>query len=276
MRRLIALIALLLAVPSLAQSPTPLTVMSFNVRYPAEGDGPDKWDSRAARLTSTWRRIGADIVGTQELFQHQGDAIVAADPRYAWFGRDRRGGHADEHMGVFYRRDRLKLIEQGDFWLSDTPELPGSISWGHPFPRMVTWGRFERLTDGRRFTLVNTHFPYRAEDGAARVKAAARVAAFVAALPEDEPVVVTGDFNDVPGSAAYRTLTATLSDSWTALGRPEAGTFHGFAGMAERRIDWVLSRGFENKRATIDRQKVGGRYPSDHFPVIATLAFKRP
>lgn len=274
MLRFLVLLALLSAVPAAAQAP--LQVMTFNVRYPSNGDGPDKWDSRAARLIEVWKRIGADVVGTQELFQRQADAIVAADPRYAWFGRDRRGGHADEHMGVFYRRDRLKLLAQGDFWLSDTPQVPGSISWGHPFPRMVTWGRFERLGDGRRFTLVNTHFPYRDEDGPAREKAAARVAAFVATLPKGEPVVVTGDFNDVPGSGAYRILTAGLTDSWTALRRPEVGTFHGFTGKAEKRIDWVLTRGLNIKAVAADRQTVGGRYPSDHFPVIATLRFKRP
>lgn len=274
MLRFLALLTLLFAAPAAAQAP--LKVMTLNVRYPSDSDGPDKWDRRADRLIAVWKRIGADVVGTQELFQRQGDAIVAADPRYAWFGRDRRGGHADEHMGVFYRRDRLRLLEQGDFWLSDTPQVPGSISWGHPFPRMVTWGRFARLGDGRRFTLVNTHFPYRDEDGPAREKAAAKVAAFVATLPKGEPVVVTGDFNDVPGSGAYRILTAGLADSWTALRKPEAGTFHGFTGKAEKRIDWILTRGFKPTTAAIDRQTVGGRYPSDHFAVIATLGFRRP
>lgn len=274
MLRFLALLALLLPLPAAAQAP--LKVMTFNVRYPSDNDGPDKWDSRAARLIAAWKRIGADVVGTQELFQRQGDAIVAADPRYAWFGLDRRGGHADEHMGVFYRRDRLKLLAQGDFWLSDTPQVPGSISWGHPFPRMVTWGRFERLSDGRRFTLVNTHFPYRHEDGPAREKAAAKVAAFVATLPKGEPVVVTGDFNDVPGSGVYRILTRDLADTWATLRKPEAGTFHGFTGKAEKRIDWVLTRDFAAKAVAADRQTVGGRYPSDHFPVIATLRFKQP
>lgn len=271
MLRLIALLACLCAFPAAAQAP--LTVMTFNVRYPSDGDGQDRWDVRAARLIATWKRIGADVVGTQELFGHQGEAIVAADPRYAWIGRDRRGGHADEHMGIFYRRDRLKLIGQGDFWLSDTPDVPGSISWDHPFPRMVTWGRFERLRDGRRFTIVNTHFPYRPEDGPAREKAAAKVAAFVAALPAGEPAAVTGDFNDEPESGAHRILTTELTDSWVAGSRSDAGTYHGFTGIAERRIDWILTRGFKVKRATIDRARTGGRYPSDHFPVIATLGF---
>ncbi|WP_315760527.1 endonuclease/exonuclease/phosphatase family protein [Sphingomonas sp. Y38-1Y] len=278
MLRFLALLTLLVAVPATAQPPQPLRVMTFNVRYPSDDDGLDRWNTRAARLVAAWRRVGADIVGTQELFQHQGEAIVAADRRYAWFGRDRRGGHADEHMGVFYRRDRLKLMASGDFWLSDTPDVSGSISLGHPFPRMVTWGRFQRVGDGRRFTLLNTHFPYREEDGAARAKAAEKVAAFVAALPPGEPVVLTGDFNDVPGSAAYRVLTRTLGDAWTALGAPEAGagTFHGFTGKADKRIDWVLTRGFRVRSVAIERQRVGGRYPSDHFPVVATLAFTRP
>ena len=85
----------------------------------------------------------------------------------------RRGGGADdEHMGVLYRTDALRLVESGDFWLSDTPDVVGSITWGNLYPRMVTWGLFESRDDGRRFYLFNTHFPYRDEDDAARTRCA--------------------------------------------------------------------------------------------------------
>lgn len=265
-----ALAATLASLPAAAQARDGLRVMSFNVRLPLESDGPDRWEARRDLFVDTIRRADPDLIGTQELWKIQGDHLIARLPRYGWFGIDRRGGHGDEHMGVFYRRDRLKLVEMGNFWLSETPEAPGSISWGHPYPRMVTWGLFETIRGGRRFWFFNTHFPYRAEDEPARTRAAEMIAARIARLPADAPVVLTGDFNTVPGSEAHRALTAVLSDAWSAarVRAGPAGTFHGFTGKPGRRIDWVMARGLRAAKVETIALSSRGRYPSDHFPVV--------
>jgi endonuclease/exonuclease/phosphatase family metal-dependent hydrolase len=271
-RRVLAGLAGVGLVPGLARAAGRrggLRVMAFNVRLPVAADGPDRWEARQDLFVETIRRADPDIIGTQELWKIQGDYLIARLPRYSWFGIDRRGGHGDEHMGVFYRRDRLKLVEMGNFWLSDTPEVPGSISWGHPLPRMVTWGLFEAIPGGKRFWFFNTHFPYRGEDEGARTKAAELIAARIARLPGDMPVVLTGDFNTVPESEAHRALTAGLSDAWITAARhgPE-GTFHGFTGKPAQRIDWVLARGMTAERVETVTFARAGRYPSDHFPVV--------
>lgn len=273
MRRRVLMMAMALGALSttaLAQPRDGLKVMSFNVRLPVAADGPNRWEARQDLFVETIRRTDPDIIGTQELWKIQADHLIGKLPRYSWFGIDRRGGHADEHMGVFYRRDRLKLIDMGNFWLSDTPQVPGSISWGNLYPRMATWGLFETVPGGRRFWFINTHFPYRAEDEAAREKAAGQIAAWVAARPGDVPVVVTGDFNTVPDSAAHRALGAGLADAWdTAKARTgPAETFHGFTGKPDRRIDWVFARGLSAAKAETVTFGRGGRYPSDHFPVV--------
>lgn len=252
-----------------------LRAMSFNVRLPIASDGENFWPNRASLFFDTVRAADPDIVGTQELFKLQGDAWIAGLPNWAWFGIDRRGGHADEHMGVFYRHDRLRVVQLGNFWLSDTPQVPGSISWGHPLPRMATWGLFERIGDGRRFHLFNTHFPYREEDEAARTKCAALIARQVAAIAGNGPAILTGDFNTGPDSEAHALLTRTLADGRDAAATVEGpeGTFHDFTGTPGKRIDWICTRGFGVDRfATIDTGK-GGRYPSDHFPVMTDLHF---
>jgi endonuclease/exonuclease/phosphatase family metal-dependent hydrolase len=275
---LIRFAALLLALlaPVVAQAQDKLVVMSFNVRLPAPGDGANLWDKRRDLFVETIGAAAPDVIGTQELWQIQGDYVVAKLPRYRWFGIDRRGGHADEHMGVFYRRDRLKLIAHGDFWLSDTPEVPGSISWGNLYPRMVTWGLFETRA-GKRFYLLNTHFPYREQDDAARAKCAALLRTRIAALPAGVPVVLTGDFNIGPDSPPHALLTSDLADARIAVTAPEGpeATFHNFTGIPDRRIDWILTRGFRASAfRTIDAHR-GPLYPSDHFPVVATLAWPR-
>lgn len=251
----------------------PLRVMSFNVRVPVDQDGPNAWPHRKDILVDLVASAKPDVVGTQELKRIQADYLLAHLPGYAWFGTDRRGGRDDEYMGVFYRRDRLRLIELGNFWLSDTPDVAGSISWGHPLPRMVTWGLFETVDDGQRFYLYNTHFPYRAEDEAARTKGAEAIAARIAGLPRDVPVVLTGDFNTAPDGPAHRVLSRDLADVRTAAAQIEGPepTFHGFTGKADRRIDWIFARGFVPLRLRTEDMNRAGRYPSDHFPIIADL-----
>lgn len=279
MRGVLALILTLLlaaCATTPAKQPDPLKVMTFNVRLPVKNDGVNFWDNRRATAIAMLARTQPDIIGTQELWQVQGDDIVRALPQYRWFGMDRRGGHSDEHMGIFYRTDRLRLIQSGDFALSDTPDVPGSISWGHLYPRMVTWGVFERLSDGRRFALYNTHLPYRAEDDAAREKGAALLSSRLSALPADMPVILTGDFNTSPESQVYGKLSNGLDDTWLTASQHSgpAETFHNFTGQPDRRIDWIMARGFSVKSVTTVTDHDGPVYASDHYPVMASLNFR--
>ncbi|HEY0943007.1 MAG TPA: endonuclease/exonuclease/phosphatase family protein [Steroidobacter sp.] len=259
--------AWLLAAAAYAQ---PLRVMTFNIRLPTDRDGVNNWDARRDIVVQMLRAEDPDVIGTQELFKRQGDDLVASLPQYAWFGADRRGGDEDEHMGVFYRKDRLRVRESGDFWLSDTPEVPGSRTWGNIYPRMVTWARFERIADGATFTLYNTHLPYRDEDEPIRIRCIELLEARLDRLPRDERVILTGDFNTSPDSQVHTLLSAQLADAWTAASRrigPEA-TFHDFTGTPKRRIDWIMFRGFTARSAKTVTTERDGRYPSDHFPVI--------
>lgn len=273
--------AILLAVASMtgaaahAEEPAPLRVMSFNVRYPS-AEGEHAWPARRAIFMQTVRDADADVIGTQELFRQQGDDVVAALPAFRWFGIDRRGGHEDEHMGILYRGDRLTLLQDGEFWLSDTPTEAGSRSWGHPLPRMVSWGLFARKDDGRRFYLVNTHLPHTEESAPARAKGARMIADWIAALPTDVPVVLTGDFNAAPTDEPHAILTARLRDMWEATADrsgPE-GTYHGYSGTPGDRIDWVLARGFVPRSAVTIATAQNGDYPSDHFPVVVELGWQ--
>lgn len=263
------------ATPQAVATGEPMRVMAFNVRVPVDTDG-NRWELRRDRLVETIREAAPDLVGTQELVRAQAGFIVGHLPEYAWFGTGRRGAQGDandEYMGVFYRRDALRLVESGDFWLSDTPDAPGSMTWGNLYPRMVTWGLFERVSDGRRFYFLDTHLPYRDEDGPVRVRAAEAIVQWIAGLPVDVPVILAGDFNDVPGSATHRALTGGLEDAWTEAPRREGpeGTFHGFTGTPGKRIDWILYRGLQptHVRTIVDHSASDGDYPSDHFPVLA-------
>lgn len=271
-----ALASAMIPTAATARGEPPLRVMSFNIRLPIDKEPGRSWETRRSTAIAMIRRAAPDIIGTQELHKRQGDDIVAGLPNYNWFGIDRKGGRTDEFMGLFYRRDRLKLLEQGNFWLSDTPEVPGSMTWGNIYPRMVTWGLFETIAGKRRFYAYNTHLPYRPEDEAAREKGAALIAARLAALPANVPVVLTGDFNIDADSTPHRLLSQTLSDAWLAapVRSGPAETFHNFTGKADRRIDWIFTRGFAVRRAATLTDHHGTVQTSDHFPVVAELGWR--
>jgi len=263
---------LVLSAPVYAQT---LDVMSFNVRYPSANDGPNVWENRRDILVETIRLKNPDLMGTQELFYLQGQYIVEKLPEYTWFGVSRRGNHENEHMGVFYKSSKLRLVESGEFWLSETPDTPASMSWDVSLPRMVTWGLFEMIETSRRFYFYNTHFPHRRQDHAARVECAKVIVDRMHALPADLPFIMTGDFNAPAGEEVYKVLVPPLGDAWieTEVKSGPETTSSRWSGNTEgRRIDWLLYRGdIEVLEAETVIHNLDGRYPSDHYPVFAKL-----
>ena len=260
-----------MAGPAAAAS-APLRVMTFNVRVPVDTD-MNAWANRRDLMVSVIKAEHPDLLGTQELTEEQGEYLAAHLPGYAWFGQGREGGTKGEHMGVFYRTDRLEVLRSGDFWLSDTPAVPGSKTWGQPYPRMVTWARFRLRDGGGTFDYFNTHFPYRPEDVRARMLSADEILQRIGKLPSTARVILAGDFNCGPDSPVYAKLTGTLHDAWAAAGsRSGPGkTFHNFTGNPDQRIDWILTRGFKAITVQTVTTHDGARYPSDHFPVVAEL-----
>lgn len=277
---LLLLMALSVAAGS-AHAADALRVMSFNVRTPADTDPGKRWEDRRDAMVTLIRAQRPEVIGTQELVRKQSDYLAAHLPDYRVFGKGRSGKdgtQGDEYMGVLYDSTRLKVLESGDFWLSDTPDVPGSITWGNLMPRMVTWALFQRQADGQRFYLYNTHLPYRDEDEPRRVLGAELILKRLAALPKDIPVVVTGDFNSEPGGTTYQAFTRGLKDARTLAAQVEGPrlTFHNFTGTPTTELDWILVRGFSVDHFSTLDDRPGGVLPSDHFPVQADLQFTAP
>ena len=170
---------------------------------------------------------------------------------------------------------RLRVIDSGDFWLSTTPEKPGSVSWNMSLPRMVTWAEMEVIGTGVRFHYFNTHFAHRDVDGAARLKSAQLLRCRIELLEEDAPVLVTGDFNASAGGPVYQTLVPALADAWreAAERKGPEDTFHGFTGRPRPgRIDWILFRApWKVRLAETISDRKGNVFPSDHFPVLVVF-----
>lgn len=262
-----------------------LHVMSYNIRFhhssTRTGD-PDHWPDRAPRLARLLRLEQPTLLGVQEALHHQLPAVEQALPAgYRMVGYGRAGGSKGEYSAIFYDARRLELLEWDQFWLSGTPELIGSTTWGNDVPRIVTWGRFLDRGTGAELVLVNTHFDHDSEE--ARDRSAQALVDLVHSFPPGTSVVVTGDFNaEAGGSGAYATLVGSglLADSWTAAEErltAEWGTFpdYGEAVEGEERIDWVLAGpGVRVRRAAINTARFAGGHPSDHAPVQALVALR--
>jgi endonuclease/exonuclease/phosphatase family metal-dependent hydrolase len=262
----------------------PLRVMSFNIRYDNPADGEDAWPHRREKVASMVRFHRADVVGLQEALLLQVEDLRSALPGFAWVGVSRSPGRDDEHCAVLYRRERFELVEQGTFWLSETPDERGSRGWDAALPRIVTWVRLRDLRGGAAFHLFNTHFDHRGE-AARRESARLVLRRLVEVAGRGTPLVVVGDMNATPDSEPYRVLTATggsdgpplLRDAFFASQSPNHGptsSWNGFRAIEPgRRIDYVLvSAGIEVLQHGILSDTFDGRFPSDHLPVLAEIA----
>ncbi len=267
-----------------------LLVMSFNIRYGTANDGENSWPNRRGMVCDVLRRYEPDVVGLQEALRFQIDGIRAALPRYAEIGVGRDDGATEgEYSAILYRKDRLEVTESGTFWLSDTPEVCGSITWGNACTRVCTWGRFVPRDGGQAFYLFNTHLDHISQYS--RDRSVILLAQRIRDRAHADPVLVTGDLNAGENNPAVRYLKGRrrlgaaknglarnpvrLVDTFRAL-HPEAddvGTFNGFKGNSSGdKIDYIFAQpGIEVLQATILRDNGGDRYPSDHFPVLAAL-----
>ena len=254
-----------------------LSVMTFNIRY-AHTQPPDLWPDRLPVITEMIERRRPDLIGTQEGLYHQLRDLEQSLPAYRWIGIGRDGGSRGEFMAVFYRKDRLEPLEYDNYWLSDTPAIAGSRTWGNNYPRMVTWVRFRDRVHGGEFLFVNTHFDHEVQ--VSRERSASLILERLASTPTGLPVILVGDFTVGAGdNPVYSLITGAgrFTDSWVSAGNADTlGTFHGFKGVpaaiGQRRIDWILLRGPVTVISTeIATDARGRQLPSDHFPVIARL-----
>ncbi|WP_233131708.1 endonuclease/exonuclease/phosphatase family protein [Robiginitalea sediminis] len=266
----------LLVLPFIAVSQE-LQVMSYNIRFDNPADGENAWGNRKAHLVSQIAYHAPDLVGTQEGLAHQLADIASGLPQYAYFGKGRDAGENEgEYSAIFYRTDRLELLSEGTFWLSQTPEIP-SRGWDAALNRICTYGFFRHRASGRRFLMFNTHFDHIGQE--ARRESVQLIRSKIKEINrEGFPVILTGDLNLEPETEPIQILSGSMTDAFMAAGAAAygpAGTFNGFdcTSPATRRIDYIFISGDRlsvSRFATLSETREKG-YPSDHFPVLATL-----
>jgi|AntDeeMinimDraft_4_1070355.scaffolds.fasta_scaffold00019_66 endonuclease/exonuclease/phosphatase family metal-dependent hydrolase len=255
---------------------TALWSMSYNVRYDTPEDGDDVWDERRDAVADVVRSRRPDIVGYQEPLPHQLADLRERLPAYEIVGRGRNADGSGERSPIGFRRDRFSMLDRETFWLSETPENPGSVGWDAELPRIATRLRLRDERTGRTLTHCNTHLDY---DGArARREAASLLAR---RLDGDGATILTGDFNCEADSPPYRRLVeggfrdARSASDFSPFGphttRTDFGSLH---------PDWIIDHVFVDGPLSVrqcgicsetDRRH---QYPSDHLPVLAELRYE--
>ncbi|QGJ69918.1 Metal-dependent hydrolase [Planctomycetales bacterium 10988] len=262
-----------------------LRVMSFNIRYGKAKDGENHWEKRKELVVDTIKAFDPDIFGTQETLDFQRNYLDKHLSAWASSGVGRDDGKLQGEMtSIHFKKDRFQLLDQGQFWLSETPQVPGSKSWDSSLSRICSWVKLhDRQSESKRPLLImNTHFDHRGVQ--ARIESARLIRQKAKALQDGCDVLLTGDFNAAVNSEPYLIMFQQdhgepyFQDTY-AFANPNSdpaveGTFTGFKAPATtgKRIDWIAAWGnFRILSAAIDRTMKDGRTPSDHYPVTAIV-----
>lgn len=267
--------------PMSLRAAEPVTVMTFNIRYLNEHDGPDHWERRVDTVAKTIAE--ADIVGLQEARKPQIDDLSERLRDFDWYGVGRDDGmEGGEFTPIFWRRDRFEIQDRGTFWLASDPTSVGAIDWGARIPRICSWIVLSDRTSDEPLWVMNTHFDHQSHR--ARVESARLLRQQAEQIAAGRKLVLTGDFNCMPGSQPMQILTDSEGPGmryWDSIKQSEtepegpSGTWNGFREIQEdRRIDFIFVSGGIDRvvsHHTLDPRTPEGGFASDHLPVAAKI-----
>jgi endonuclease/exonuclease/phosphatase family metal-dependent hydrolase len=254
-------------------------IMTFNIRYGLAADGENNWIHRRDLVFDVLADHAVDVIGLQESLEFQLKEIKRALPGYKSVSASRDdGGRTGEACPILYRRNRFSLADSGTFWFSNTPWEAGSKHWGNEFPRICTWVRLTEKSTNESFYVYNLHLDHQSQNS--RQYSMKLLAKEIAKRKHPDPVIVMGDFNmntDDPAMTAFGADGAQIRyiNVWQYLHPDQPGitTFHAFgAEPAGPCLDHIfIDETVKIIEVAIDAREFGGRYPSDHFPIIAHL-----
>lgn len=252
-----------------------LNIATYNIRYDNPGDSLNNWAYRKDPLRNMVRFYDFDLFGVQEALANQvKDLSELEGYAHVGVGRD-DGKEAGEFSAIFYKKDRLKLIRSGTFWLSPTDVNHPNKGWDAALPRICTWASFEDRKTGFKFYHFNTHFDHRGME--ARRESAKLILHMMKEIAGASPLVLTGDFNVTQDDESYHLFnhSGLLKDAYqTSLVKlSDNGTFNAFKVSTPAadtgRIDHIFfTSQFIVRRYGVLTNSFRGRYPSDHFPVM--------
>lgn len=254
-----------------------IKIMSFNIRYDNPNDGINVWQNRREYVAEIINKYQCDFVCMQEVTKNQLNDSIKNLRQYTFVARSRDADNeSGESVPIAFVTDKWKVLDLGFFWLSGTPDIPASKSFGNTLPRITTWTKFANTATHETILLYNTHFDH--ESTTAQLKSAELLIEHISSNHLGiNNIIITGDFNVEFGNRVIKVLLSSdlkLMDTAMEYRKkiPRFGTFHNWTGYTLQQIDFIFS---SSNIKIIDFQIIkdsfGNRYPSDHFPIISTL-----
>lgn len=283
MKKLFYLLAISLLTISCAEKPLKLNVMSFNIRLDHAGDSLNSWQYRRDVAAQMIKDNNIDILGTQEVLLNQLNDLKEKLPTYTAIGVGRDDGkEAGEYCPIFYKKDRFTEVKSGNFWLSETPEIAGSKGWDASYVRVATWAILKDKESSNKFLIINSHLD---NDGIlARIEGGNLLLEKAKELGQDIPIILTGDFNDIPDSETIKNITNTSSRKYLQNSKTIAAkvsgtdwTFHDFDRLPESERPYLDYIFVSNRVSVLDFQvladTINGVFVSDHKAVMASIIY---
>ncbi len=264
-------------------------VMTANIRVDLPEDDVKKlgWRDRREYCINVIKKYQPDIVGFQEVFFRQNIDLRKEFKDYYFLGYDGpEMAGVTEYAGIaknplLIRKSRFELLSVGNYWLSETPHVAGSESWGTYRARHVNYAILRDLVTGKDFRFLNTHLTTKTTE--TKVKQAQMIVADSKQYKADFPEILTGDFNASPTSEPIKVVKeGNFTDAYLAVNGTEfdGATGHGFLGdtfekvknKKGHRIDYIFTKGpLKAKKAVVITDQKNGVYPSDHYFMYADI-----
>lgn len=279
---------------------------TYNIRLIGD-KSPNSWDERREDLVDLIRDMDLDVFGLQEVTPRQAAYLREKLPEFEFVG-DHRGKDrkSDEASPVFYRKSMFTHEKAGTFWLSETPDTPGLKGWGAACPRVCSYLVLREKATGRRFCFANTHTDHRS--ALAREKGMLLVIERMKDFGKGAPIIFVGDHNCTENEKPALAVSAILNDALLASETGPRGPWRTFNGWRWHENEVtnaeMLALPVKERNTRENRKKCGGPridyvyvskdirvldvetvnaprpgkklYPSDHFPVVATLLLPKP
>lgn len=276
-RIILLIIASFFSVQLLAQK---LITGTFNIRYDTPRDSINQWSNRAPIVANLIRFHEFDILGTQEGLKNQLDDLEKALPEYARYGVGRDDGQSKgEHSAILFKKEKFTVVDSGDFWLNEHPEKPG-FGWDSKHNRICSWLKLKDKKSKKSFYVFNVHFDHQGVK--ARNESSKLVLKKITEIAGDKPVIFMGDLNGNHESDWYKAIknSGKLKDALGEVKHPYTnnGSFNSFTANNPSKdiIDHIfVSKHFKVERYGILTDTYHNKFPSDHFPVLATVQLNK-
>jgi endonuclease/exonuclease/phosphatase family metal-dependent hydrolase len=253
-----------------------LNLVTCNIRFDNPADGPNAWTHRRLFLSEILRSHGPDILATQEGRFDQLRDLEQLLEDYELYDHHRSWIKERMYPTFFLKKGCFETLQGGDLWLSETPDIAGSLSFGSAFPRLMTWLKVQPIDKTEQLLLVNTHLDHvkretRIEQCRVLIKEVKKI------MEPKSKLIVMGDFNDDPASEVrllFETSFPGIQDSWRLHHQTEESSHHAFQGEVPNgsRIDWILvDSAVPVLSSHMDKSVREGKYPTDHYPIISQI-----